>query len=58
MTETTAGGGHRIELTDQELRLVRSALETYFSIFGHEGGEPETVEALKRLQAKLPQPRP
>jgi hypothetical protein len=43
---------HTIELTDEELRLVRSALHAYLEDFGHE--EADVLRALKRVLAKLP----
>jgi hypothetical protein len=43
---------HRIELTDDELRLVRAALHSYLDDFGHE--EADVLRALKALLAKLP----
>ena len=42
---------HTIELTDEELKLVRSALHSYLDDFGHE--EAEVLRALKALIAKL-----
>jgi hypothetical protein len=41
-----------IELTDEELRLVRAALTAYFEDFGHE--EADILRALKRILQKLP----
>jgi hypothetical protein len=43
---------HTIELTEDELRLVRSALHSYLEDFGHD--EAEVLRALKQLLAKLP----
>jgi hypothetical protein len=43
---------HTIELNDEELRLVRSALHAYLEDFGHE--EADVLRALKRVLAKLP----
>jgi hypothetical protein len=43
---------HVIELTDEELRLVRAALNAYFEDFGHE--EADILRALKRILRKLP----
>lgn len=43
---------HTIELTDEELRLVRSALHAYLEDFGHE--EADVLRAVKRVLAKLP----
>lgn len=44
---------HTLELSDEELRLVRSALHAYLEDFGHE--EAEVLRAIKRLIAKLPE---
>ena len=41
-----------LELTDEELRLVRSALTAYLEDFGHE--EADLLRAIKRILAKLP----
>jgi len=43
---------HPIELTDEELRLVRAALHAYLDDFGHE--EADVLRALKAILAKLP----
>jgi hypothetical protein len=43
---------HTIELTDDELRLVRSALHSYLEDFGHD--EADVLRALKQILAKLP----
>jgi hypothetical protein len=43
---------HTIELTDEQLRLVRAALRAYLDDFGHE--EADVLRALKALLAKLP----
>ncbi len=40
-----------VELTDEELRLVNSALHTFLSGFGHE--EADIVHAVQRLLTKL-----
>ncbi len=45
---------HTIELTDDELRLVRAALHSYLEDFGHE--EADVLRALKQVLAKLPSP--
>ena len=47
---------HTIELTDDELRMVRSALTAYLEDFGHE--EADVLRAVKALIAKLPAPPP
>ena len=43
---------HTIELTDEELRLVREAVHAFMDDFGHE--EIDVVRALQALLAKLP----
>ena len=43
---------HRIELTDDELRLLREALRAYLDDFGHE--EADVLRRIKALIAKLP----
>jgi hypothetical protein len=43
---------HTIELSEDELRLLRAALHAYLDDFGHE--EAEVLRALKALLAKLP----
>ena len=43
---------HTIELTDDELRLVRAALNSYLEDFGHE--EADVLRAIKSVLAKLP----
>ena len=43
---------HTIELTDEELRLVRAALHAYLEDFGHE--EADVLRAVKHVLAKLP----
>jgi hypothetical protein len=42
---------HTIELTEEELRLVHSALHSYLDDFGHE--EADVLRAIKALIAKL-----
>jgi hypothetical protein len=44
---------HSIELTDDELRILRAALHSYLDDFGHE--EADVLRAIKGLLAKLPQ---
>jgi hypothetical protein len=44
---------HTIELTDEELRLLREALHSYLDDFGHE--EADVLRAIKQILAKLPQ---
>jgi hypothetical protein len=43
---------HTIELTDDELRLVRAALNAYLEDFGHD--EADVLRAVKAVIAKLP----
>lgn len=43
---------HVLELTDEELRLIQSALHSYLDDFGHE--EADVLRAIKALIAKLP----
>jgi hypothetical protein len=43
---------HTLELTDDELRLVRAALHSYLDDFGHE--EADVLREVKQLLAKLP----
>ena len=43
---------HRVELTDDELRLVHAALHSYLDDFGHE--EADLLRQIKALIAKLP----
>ena len=43
---------HTIELTEEELRLVRSALQSFLEDFGHE--EADLLRAIKQILAKLP----
>jgi hypothetical protein len=43
---------HTLELNDEELRLVRSALTAYLEDFGHD--EAEILRALKALLGRLP----
>jgi hypothetical protein len=45
---------HTIELSEQELTLLHSALHAYLDDFGHE--EADVLRQLKALIAKLPQP--
>ena len=44
---------HTIELNDDELRLVQSALRAFLEDFGHE--EADVLRRIKALMAKLPQ---
>jgi hypothetical protein len=43
---------HTLELSDDELRLLQSALHTYLDSFGHE--EADVLREVKALLAKLP----
>ena len=44
---------HTIELTDEELRLLRNALHSFLEDFGHE--EADVLRSIKQLLAKLPE---
>ena len=43
---------HTIELTDEELRILRNALRSYLDDFGHE--EADVLRLIKQVLAKLP----
>lgn len=43
---------HTIELSDEELQLLREALRAYLDDFGHE--EADVLRKVKALLAKLP----
>jgi hypothetical protein len=43
---------HTIELTDDELKLVRTALHSHLDDFGHE--EADVLREIKQLLEKLP----
>jgi hypothetical protein len=43
---------HTIELTDEELRVLYSALHAYLDDFGHE--EADVLRQIKALLSKLP----
>jgi hypothetical protein len=43
---------HTIELNDDELRLLQSALHSYLDDFGHE--QADVLRRIKALIAKLP----
>jgi hypothetical protein len=45
---------HTIELTEEELRLVRNALQSFLEDFGHDEGD--ILRSIKQVLAKLPQP--
>ena len=44
-----------VQLTEEEMRLLRAALHAYLDDFGHE--EADVLRALKELLAKLPAER-
>ncbi len=46
---------HTIELSDDELHILRAALHSYLDDFGHE--EADVLRAIKQLLAKLPAAR-
>jgi hypothetical protein len=46
---------HTLELTEEELRLLRAALHSYLDDFGHEQAELPAGE-IKELIEKLPTP--
>lgn len=45
---------HTIELTEEELRIVRNALQSFLEDFGHD--EADVLRSIKNVLAKLPQP--
>jgi hypothetical protein len=45
---------HTIELTEEELRIVRNALHSFLEDFGHD--EADILRSIKQVLAKLPQP--
>lgn len=45
---------HTLQLTDEEVRLLHSALHAYLDDFGHE--EADVLRRLKELLSKLPTP--
>ena len=45
------GGTNAVHLTDEELVLVRHAMQSWLKDFGHE--EADVVEAIKQVLAKL-----
>jgi hypothetical protein len=45
---------YTIELTEEELRIVRNALQSFLEDFGHE--EADILRSIKQVLAKLPQP--
>jgi hypothetical protein len=42
---------HTIELTDEELKLLRTAVQSFFDDFGHD--QMDVLRQLKALLAKL-----
>ena len=44
---------HTIELNEEELRLVRNALQSFLEDFGHDEAD---IPQIKQVLAKLPQP--
>jgi hypothetical protein len=47
---------HTIELTDDELRIVQTALHSHLDDFGHD--EADVLRAIKAVLAKLPAQTP
>jgi hypothetical protein len=45
---------HTLELTDDELRMLRTAVHAYLDDFGH--NEADVLRQIKQLLAKLPLP--
>jgi hypothetical protein len=45
---------HTLQLTDDDLRLLRAALHSHLDDFGHD--EADVLRQLKELIAKLPTP--
>ena len=45
---------HTIELSDEELKLLHAALQSYLDDFGHE--EADILRSVKAVIAKLPNP--
>ena len=43
---------HTVELTDEDLRLLREALQSFMDDFGHD--EIDVVRRIQALLAKLP----
>ena len=43
---------HTIQLSDEELKLLRAALHSYLDDFGHD--EADVLRRIKELIAKLP----
>ena len=47
---------YTVQLTDDELRLLRAALHSFFDDFGHE--EADVLARIRSLMAKLPEAEP
>ena len=47
---------HKVEVDDDELRLLHAALHSYLDDFGHE--EADVLRLIKALIAKLPEAEP
>jgi hypothetical protein len=47
---------HVVELTEEELRLLRSALRSFLDDFGHE--EADVLARIRALMAKIPEAQP
>jgi hypothetical protein len=47
---------HVVELTDDELRLLRTALHTFLDDFGHE--EADVLARIRALMSKIPEVEP
>jgi hypothetical protein len=47
---------HALDVTDEELRLIRAALRSYLDDFGHD--EADLLRRIKQLLAKLPPDEP
>jgi hypothetical protein len=45
---------HTIELTEEELRIIRNALHAFLEDFGHD--EADVLREIKAVIAKLPDP--
>jgi hypothetical protein len=45
---------HTLELTDDDLRLLRAALHSYLDDFGH--NESDVLRQIKELIARMPTP--
>lgn len=48
------GAMHTIEVTAEELRIIRNALQSFLEDFGHE--EADILRSIKAVLAKLPEP--